>query len=210
MSIKTEREIALNILRDDLHKLESTARDLLLLNKEADWNIVVFRYLLPEIESLGKYLQGEESSSENAVSFIKNYFAKIDPLYLERGSFLWAVFRHGLIHNGKILKLFKYKGKNIGVGYGFSGENHLQLETGETCTFYVSTKRLIEDTIKAYELYIEDLENNDDLVQKFTSGFWIRVQGEWKIDDGSDSLDLEKYISRNLKWINLSDVVFLC
>ena len=52
------------------------------------------------------------------------------------------------------------------------------------------------------------LENNDDLVQKIYKWFLDKSSGEWKIDDGSDSLDLEKYISRNLKWINLSDVVF--
>ncbi len=210
MSTQTQRTIALMTLSEDLKHLKEILDNLLLLEKKATWNIVVFRYLLPEIESLGKYLQGEDKSSENAVFFIKSYFAKIDPLYIERGSFLWAVFRHGLIHNGNTLKLFTYKGKSIGAGYGFDAKKHLTLEVGEIFTFYVSTKRLIEDTIKAFQLYIEDLKTSDDLVQKYTNGFWIRVQGEWKIDDGSDSLNLENYILRgNSRWIDSDDIAFI-
>lgn len=209
MSLQVKRKISLETLGKDLENIKKILGNLLSLPKEATWNIAIFRFLLPEIESLGKYLQGEDKSSENAVFFIKNYFARIDPLYFERGSFLWAVFRHGFIHNGNILKLFSYRGKNIGVGYGFDAQKHLELDVGETITFYVSTKRLIEDTIKAFELYIEDLRNDDNLVENYSHGFWIRVQGEWKMDDGSDSLNIEKYIVHNPKWINSNDIAFI-
>jgi len=209
MSVQTQRKIYSKILTEKAIEIELTLNHLVQNSKTQSGIMAFFRYIFPEIESFGGYLLGGGNSSICGLTFIKSYLGRINHLYIKRGAFLWAVYRHSFIHNGDIAKLFAYKGVNIGIGFGAKGEeDHLKL-TGETPSFYVCTRKLADDFLQAIKLYICDLTTEDHLVLNFDKSYLERINGT--NGAGGNSLDLEVFIrsSKNKVWINEDDIEFI-
>ena len=165
--------------------------------------IALYRVLLPEIEFLGQCLDGSSSGSAGAVRFIKKYFSLVNPEYMRKGVLIWAIFRASVIHQGSIIKAFSYKGKKVGVGYAIGApESHLEFDIENNC-MKIDMPTLISDFHKASDLYIEDIQSNDELVMNFDKYFHYLID-----QSKNEQLDLEKYRIKN-KWIADNDLDIL-
>jgi hypothetical protein len=127
------------------------------------------RIIFPEIDNLGSYYAGTiKNTSANAINFIKDYFSKINLEYLNKGAFIYQVYRHGLMHQ-HIPKFVSYKNKNLGWAIGLSNRgtksSHLKL-WGKSVK--IDGKQFYEDLLIAIDLYKEDIKSgNRKLISNF-------------------------------------------
>jgi len=127
------------------------------------------RLIFPEIDNLGSYLAGTtRQSSKNAIQFMKKYFSIANPEYDSKSTFIYIIYRHGLMHQ-HIPKLLSYKGKVVGwrIDLTEPGQlsSHLQRD-GDS--IIIDGQQLLEDMFKAIEKYKDDIEKNEpNLLQNF-------------------------------------------
>lgn len=139
-----------------------------------------------------EYLSGKSkrrtiSKSEYAVEFLNNVFGeKIDPNYRIEGETLFKMYRHGLVHlyqpksfvqsNGRGLTWIAYKGPrvdaNVSVGNTrVSGVSHMckitHPENQNWDCLAISINCLYYDLIQAIDVYMEMLEQDVTLQEKF-------------------------------------------
>ena len=138
--------------------------------KDTDEGIGLFtipRIIFPEIDNLGAYYKGTiYNSSQNAISFIKDYFSQIEPEYKEKGAFIYVIYRHGLMHQ-HTPKLMSYRKKNVGwvVSLSLDGVGHLDI-WGKTVQ--LNAGRLYDNYLGALNLYKNDIQKGDQkLINKF-------------------------------------------
>lgn len=133
------------------------------LNKEPKIGFfAVPRLIFPEIDGLGCYYAGKiDGTSKNAINFIKEYFGRVNSIYKNRGSFLYFVYRHGLMHQ-HIPKTIIMDGKVFGWGISISSDEvstncmHLQVINGN---IQIDANRFYEDFSKALKIFIDDVKN---------------------------------------------------
>jgi len=120
------------------------------------------RMLFPEIDNLGSYYAGEiNNTAKNAIGFIKAYFSKVNLEYMNKGAFIYLVYRHGLMHQHSP-KFISYKKKNIGWAIHLSSNGvvtthtHLKL-LGKT--IQIDGRQLYEDLLSALDFYIIDIKS---------------------------------------------------
>lgn len=129
------------------------------------------RMLFPEIDNLGSYYAGEiNNTAKNATSFIKAYFSKVSLEYMNKGAFIYLVYRHGLMHQHSP-KLISYKKKNIGWAIHLSSNGvvtthtHLKL-LGKTVQ--IDGRQLYKDLLSALDFYISDIKSEKkNLIENF-------------------------------------------
>lgn len=139
-----------------------------------------------------KYLSGkskrrEISKGEFAVEFIKDLMGeKIDQNYRLEGETLYNMYRHGLVHlyqpksflqsNGRVLTWIAYKGPrveaHVSVGNtSASGVVHMRIithpENANWDCLAISVNCLYYDLIQAIDIYMEMLERDKTLQEKF-------------------------------------------
>lgn len=131
------------------------------------------------------------SKPENVKKFMDEVLIKIDPMYKENGKYLYAMYRHGLIHlyqprtiklkNGRLLKWAAYKGSRERAKEVFKSDKetfavevrHLGIitdprdESSDLLT--VSINCLFKDLLSVIDLYKNLLEQDQNLIQRWQS-----------------------------------------
>ncbi len=125
--------------------------------------------MFSRIDFLG-YLYKGERSSKSAVTFIRDYFGKIDIRYAEVGGLLYHIYRHGTIHEYEPKKVKLADGTQMAwyVYKGGSKELHLSAYVeGSVLWLRLRLDSLFEDLNSAIDLYIEGLKKDEKLRQRF-------------------------------------------
>lgn len=140
-----------------------------------------------------KYRNGamKISKSTNVKQFMDEVLGKIDPIYKENGKYLYAMYRHGLVHlyqprtiklkNGRLLKWAAYKGGRERVKEVFKSDKeiftaeikHLGIITdprdSSSDLLTVSINCLYKDLLSVIDLYKSLLEQDRNLVDRWQS-----------------------------------------
>lgn len=160
-----------------------------------------------------KYKNGAKkiSTSKKAIIFITEVLGEIDPKYKENGKYLYAIYRHGLVHlyqprtvkqkNGRIIIWAPYKGPreraNLTIktdkgDFSISDVRHLQLVTDPRDKQYdllpVSILCLYKDLLTAIDKYYELLkeDRNKNLLKNWQSTANAILEPEEYLEDGGD------------------------
>lgn len=119
------------------------------------------RLIFPEIDNLGCYLAGTtENTGANAIAFMKKYFSITNPEYASKSSFIYIIYRHGLMHQ-HTPKILSYRGKNIGWQINLSehGESS-HLRQNNNGSVIIDGRQFLDDIFMAIEKYKTDIKNN--------------------------------------------------
>lgn len=175
--IKEPLEEIINTFRTKKGMFPSESINILLL--------LIFTY----IDLLG-YLYKSNTSSFNAVEFIREYLGRVDPRYKEIGGLLYDAFRHGLVHlatpkriqlkNGIILDfLFTLVGQREN-NFKVSKTHEIQKTGGRVDIHRLSLNLslLYEDLLSAIDLYTDDVRHNQALSDIFWRAFETRRKPE--------------------------------
>ena len=130
------------------------------------------------------------STSEKTLKFIAEVLGSLHQEYSENGKFLYAMYRHGLVHlyqprtikldGGKVLIWAAYKGERIGEVHLNSDNGSVKVEVshlkiaddprdGNFCLLPVSINCLHEDLLAAIDKYLELLKRDGDVLDKWQS-----------------------------------------
>jgi hypothetical protein len=173
------------------------------------------RHAFAEIDGLGKLYKGEYGKSNtaaNAIAFGKNYLGRINPRYQAVFALLFDMYRHGLAH-GHLTRSVRYRGKDKKWHFIYwmmteGREDHLCLRkesTGTKSWLIVSVSQLVDDTIAAIDLFIDDLQKkgpSSRLFTRFREGYAgtcivLREPGKGK----KTKLTLNGYSQDGIDWI---------
>lgn len=167
------------------------------------------RLIFAYIDYLG-YLYKGQSSSENAVAFVRDYLGKVDKRYSEVGGLLYHIYRHGTIHEYepkqirlKFLRtrvlwfVYKNKAKELHLS-GFLAEDKFD-RSKETLHLRVHLNSLYDDLLSAIDFYIDDLKQNDTLRYNFD-------KARKEIEEPEEEDEVRK---RGKKYIRGSDIAFI-
>lgn len=163
----------------------------------------VCRMVLCYVDYLGALYHGytgEEDSkgrpriakSEYAISFLKEVWTEIDPLYKDRAELLYNTYRHGTVHlyqpkvlvnNKRYLAWLVYKGdREACVSFAESTlrVRHLQPVQIKPDLWYfpVSISVLYSDLLQSIDAYIVKLRSDPSLVQRFAQTANALIQPE--------------------------------
>ena len=140
--------------------------------------------IFTHIDLLG-YLYRGESSSRNAVDFLRDYLGRADPRYEEVGGLLYVALRHGWIHKVTPKRFDLEDGAILDFSWGSTKNRaeHLKIkkdtiERREVYRLFISLTLLYEDLVSAIDLYAEDLRHNQELSNIFKEAFETRREPE--------------------------------
>ena len=143
--------------------------------------LLIFTY----IDLLG-YLYKGNSSSTNAVEFIRKYLGRIDTRYNQVGGLLYYAFRHGLVHLATPKRIQFKDGRIIDFLFALVGQREDNYKTNKVQELQSSGSRLeiyritlnltllYEDLLNAIDLFSEDVKNNQELSDVFWEAFETR------------------------------------
>jgi len=124
------------------------------------------------------------SKAKNTINFIQEFFGEIDPNYKTKGKYLYLMYRHGLVHlyqpkeielkDGKKLSWLAYKGPREGASvHEVQFVTHMGISQAPNDPnvkyLTLSITSLYYDLIAAIDLYIQKLENDKNLQEKWVS-----------------------------------------
>lgn len=128
------------------------------------------------VENLG-YLYKGERSSKNAVSFLRDYFGQVRPVYREMGGLLYDLYRHGSIH--QLMPKSIVLSNGIKVSCVFPPESTMpnsQISIGQNLNtderkksiwLMMSCDALYNDMMSAVKIYEDDLQKDAALFNTF-------------------------------------------
>ncbi len=190
-------------LRNDIEPVIDLYMEHFFKTNEGIGLFAIPRMIFPEIDNLGAYYSGTiKNTPKYAIRFIKDYFSRVNLEYLNKGAFIYLVYRHGLMHQ-HTPKLLSYKRKSIGWAIHLSSNKVVTTHThlgllGKTVQ--IDGRQLYEDLLFALDFYINDIKNErKNLIENFS-----KAHKEMK-KPLSKTLVLQKYIN----YIKQRDLQFL-
>lgn len=145
-------------------------------NKRGGGFFALLQIILPYITFLGT-LRGGRESSKTAIDYMNKYLSKINPKFGDRDlcQFIYVVYRHGLAHT-IMPKVASENGKVFGWKITFNDSQHLTVDntpriSGKSALLSISPKKLADEVISSIDEYIEDLQAQPELLDKFKEGF---------------------------------------
>lgn len=142
------------------------------------------------IDLLGYLYSGTESTTTNAVKFLREYLGKVDSTYKEVGGLLYHLLRHGLIHRFIPKRLKLNNGTILDFQYtlDMNRAGHLKMvEIQGAKKLSISLSLLYDDLLSAIDLFTDDIRNNQYLSDVFQRAFETRREPE-----GEDALRKKK------------------
>jgi hypothetical protein len=173
------------------------------------------RHAFAEIEGLGKLYRGEFSSRNtavNAIRFGRDYLGRVNSDYKNAFGLLFDMYRHGLAHTHLARTVRYRKGRTWHfIGWAITEErtDHLAFNRGIRSRYLrlvVSIPQLVDDTIAAIDLFIEDLQGRGPasrLFQRFRKGYagTCLCLRERAAVIGRDKPSLNHYSQQTIDWV---------
>lgn len=137
------------------------------------------RHAFAEIDGLGKLLRGNfgpRETTENAIEFGRVYLSQIDPRYKPLIGLLIDMFRHGLSHTHLTKTVrFLIRRRRAHLRWGLNDtpldrDQHLMIEERPDLVYrlWIHVPQIVDDTVKALDLYSADLGNTTPTSRLFT------------------------------------------
>ncbi len=125
-------------------------------------------YCFATVDLMGAYLTGrfnERKETDNAFQFINKYIG----YSREQTLLLQEIYRHKLVHTGLPTSFFKHNEEVFTWTIHYDNRNfHLKItENGQARCFNISIRDFGQDLINGMIKYLDELEVNDCLKQKY-------------------------------------------